>query len=179
MTDEKTPQPRDDQSDGQAPVPEGAPPEGTPTPDTPPSVAGEQEAPPPQDPTILGALTPQENAMLTTLRRQSQQLTLEVGKLELQKGQILERIRSNDEQSQSVLRQIGQRLGIPEDVSWTVGGDGNARALPPNFMQAMQGGMPGMGAPPPRPASQPPAAATVTQPSPDEGAGPEGDPEEK
>lgn len=129
-----------------------------------PPIAGEIQpsAPPqgetPQDPTLLGALTPQENAILSALRRRSTQLMLEVGKLEIQKDQIKDQIRANDDQSQNAMLQIGQRLGIPSEVSWTVGADGNARALPPQFMQAMNG----MAAPA---VPNPPAQATQTPPA--------------
>ncbi len=148
MTDEtKAPETKD----------ESAPPTEAPPVDTAPAVAGEPEAP--VDPTILGPLTPQENAALMNLRRRSQQLVGEIGKIEIQKSQFLDQFRASDEQSQSILVQIGQRLGIPSDVTWTVGGDGNARALPPQMLQQMQqGGMP------PQQAAPQPAAATASQP---------------
>lgn len=165
MTDEKTPQ---EAKDEQTSAPEQEQPsEETQTPDQedgPPEVAGEtppqqpQQPQQPQDPTLLGALTPQENAVLVTLRRQSSQIMMEIGKIELQKVELLDRVRANDEQSQSILLQIGQRLGIQDGVSWTVGGDGNARLVPPQLAQAMRGG--GM----PRMAAAPQAAATASQP---------------
>jgi len=143
---------------------EEAPAEETPADEAPP-VAGEPA--PPVDLTILGALTPQENAMLMNLRRQSQQLVGEIGKIEIQKSQYLDRFRATDEQSQSILMGIGQRLGIPDGTPWTVGGDGNARTLPPQMLQQMQG----MQQARPRPAataSQPPAPQGDGKPSKEE-----------
>lgn len=159
MTDEKTPQAPEDMQDEQTPVTEEtqAPEQEPQKEDGPPEVAGETQAAPLQDPTLLGALTPQENAVLNTLRRRSSQFMSEIGKLEIQKLQLVDQIRANDEQSQSILMQIGRRLGIQDGVSWTVGGDGNARVVPPQLVQAMRGGMPGMAQ---VPAQQPPAKAS-------------------
>lgn len=177
MTDEKTTP--EDTKDEATTAPEAETTPDTKTDEAPP-VAGEPPAAPapPPDPNILGALTPQEIAVLGNLQRRSQQLTLELGKLDIQKSQIRSQVKATDDQSQAILMQIGQRLGIPEAAPWSVGGDGNARALPPQFLQGMQGGapggMPGM-APPPR---QPQPAATASQPDSDEKPPKEGSKEE-
>jgi len=133
-------------------------------PDEAPPVAGEPEAAPqPVDPTVLGALTPQEVAVLGNLQRRTQQLTLELGNLELQKDEMKDQIRAAKEQSHGILAQVGQRLAIPNEVSWAVGGDGLARMIPQQFLQAMQQGRMPQGR---MPQPQQPPAATVSQPSP-------------
>tara|TARA_Y100000389_G_scaffold186728_1_gene207405 strand:+ start:830 stop:1009 length:180 start_codon:yes stop_codon:yes gene_type:complete len=51
-------------------------------------------------------------------------LTSEIGRLEIRKGAILNEITSLNEKGTALLRQEGDRLGIPAGAEWTVTPEG-------------------------------------------------------
>lgn len=93
--------------------------------ETPPDIAGD----PPQDPDIVGALTPEEMAMLMGLRQKGSQVTMEIGNLELRKARLLGTMSDIEVQGQNMLNTVAVRLGLAEGQPWQVLPDGRARIL--------------------------------------------------
>lgn len=96
---------------------------------TPPPVAGE----PPQDPDLLGTLSPEEIGNLTALRQRTGQLTMELGNIEIRKARIVSSLFQMEEQAQGILQNVGKRLNVPEGTQYQVLPDGSVRkvGLPP------------------------------------------------
>lgn len=95
--------------------------------DMPPEVTGEQPA---KDPSVVGTLTQQEVQVLSALRQQGNQVTLEIGNLEVRKARLLGNLSNLEAQAQSLLNEAGKRLGVPEGQPWHVTPDGTVRLVP-------------------------------------------------
>jgi len=92
---------------------------------TPPEVAGET----PQDPDVVGSLTPEEISFLQGLRQKTNQVTLEIGHMELQKAHYLGLVAEMEQQGQQLLDTVAKRLGITDGQRWQVLPDGRAKLL--------------------------------------------------
>lgn len=92
----------------------------------PPEVAGET----PQDPNIVGSLTPQEMAMLQRTRAQNNQLVNEIGNIEVRKARLLGTLSEMEERVNQIIQEAGKRLGLKDGVQFQVLPDGRVRAVP-------------------------------------------------
>lgn len=90
-----------------------------------PEVAGEI----PEDPSVVGSLDPQEMATLADLRQQGNQITMEIGSMEIRKARLLGNLSQLEEHAQHVLNGAGDRCGISKDTSWQVTPDGKIHVL--------------------------------------------------
>jgi len=96
------------------------------TPESIPEVAGE----PPVDPTLLGKMEPQEQAQLGFLRQRTEQITMEIGQLEVRKARMLGALDATEQQAQQVLAGVAKRLGIAEGTPCRIAPDGTIRTTP-------------------------------------------------
>ena len=88
-----------------------------------PEVAGE----PPVDPSILGKMEAQEQGQLGFLRQRADQLTLEIGQLEVRKARLLGALDETEQRAQQVLTGVAKRLGIAEGTPCRIHPDGTIR----------------------------------------------------
>lgn len=77
--------------------------------------------------------TPDQNTMtiapeiigaVNQLRQRAEMLTAEIGRIEIRKGAILNEITNLNEKATALLRQEGDRLGIPAGAEWMVSPEG-------------------------------------------------------
>jgi len=77
--------------------------------------------------------TPDQNTMtiaqeiigaVNQLRQRAEMLTAEIGRIEVRKGAILNEITNLNEKATVLLRQEGERLGIPSGAEWMVSPEG-------------------------------------------------------
>jgi hypothetical protein len=108
-------------------------------PGTPEPVAATPPAPPvagdpPQDPDIIGSLTPAEMGALTSIRQRSAQITNEIGQGVIRQARMLAMCSEMEEQAQGVIQGVGKRLNVPEGQQFQILPDGRLRSLkfPPN-----------------------------------------------
>lgn len=92
----------------------------------PPEVNGEL----PTDPNVVGTLTPHEVQALNGLRQKGNQVTLEIGNLEIRKARLLGSMSSLEEQAQTILNAAGKRYGIADGQPWHVNPDGTIILVP-------------------------------------------------
>jgi hypothetical protein len=100
---------------------------------TPPEVNGESSEAPAtyeKDPTVVGSLTEMESNAIGMLRRQGQQMQMEIGGIEIHKARLVGNILDLEAQAHRILTEAGKRLGIPEGQPWTVNPDGSIRMVP-------------------------------------------------
>jgi hypothetical protein len=83
-----------------------------------------------EDPMVLGYLTEQENNALGMLRRQGQQIQMQIGEMEVAKARLLGNMAELENHAQRVLNEAGKRLSVPEGQPWTVTADGIMRMVP-------------------------------------------------
>lgn len=93
--------------------------------DAPPEVAGE----PPVDPLVLGTIEPQEQSAIIALQKQHQNLVFQIGNAELRKFEMMVQIQATEDRLQNVYANIGKRLNIPSQKSWTLMADGKIREV--------------------------------------------------
>jgi len=67
-------------------------------------------------PEILGAVN--------QLRQRAELLVAEIGRMEVRKGAILSEITTLNEKASTLLRQEGERLGIPAGAEWQISPEG-------------------------------------------------------
>jgi len=101
----------------------------TPQTDAPETEAPETKAETPEDPSIIGRLTPEEQNAMMRIRAESQQLLSKVGEHELLKLRIMARVEELDEQGQKIIADITKRLGLPEGSPWHGMQDGSIRLV--------------------------------------------------
>lgn len=77
-----------------------------------------------EDSSQIGSLTPEEQAAMTTIRTESQQLLAKVGELEFRKQRILQRVEELDSNGQQIIQGITKRLGLEEGQTWFATTDG-------------------------------------------------------
>lgn len=92
-----------------------------------PEVAGET----PQDPDIVGTATPEEMALLTGLRQKGNQMSNEIGNLEIQKARLIGAVAQVEAQGNQVLQGISSRLGLTPEQQWQLLPDGRVRIVKP------------------------------------------------
>lgn len=92
----------------------------------PPEITGEQ----PGDPTILGSLKQDEIARINYLRQQATGYTIRLGQLDRQRWELNQQIDQFEEAANSVLKEVGRRLGVPTGTLFQVDDDGTVRSLP-------------------------------------------------
>ncbi len=96
---------------------------------TAPEIAGETS----QDQNIIGTMTPEESSALANIRQKLQNMTMEVGKLEVHKSRLLGSMAELEMQAQGVLDAMTTRLGFPaEPVPYQILPDGRVRLVPQN-----------------------------------------------
>jgi 3-oxoacyl-ACP reductase-like protein len=98
-------------------------------PPVPAEPAPAEPAAPPVDPDIVGSLEPNEMMMMNSLRQRAQQLTFELGNLELRKARTIAQIDGLEQQGQNVLNMVGKRLGLAEGQQWTLLQDGKVKLI--------------------------------------------------
>jgi hypothetical protein len=76
--------------------------------------------------TQVGEIAPEIFAGVQGMRQRSTELLVEMGRLELTKQNILSELRRLENQSQTLLRQEADRLGIAEGASWHLTPEGKA-----------------------------------------------------
>ena len=106
-------------------VPENTPQTAAPATPTPPPVVGE----PPQDPDVVGSLTPAEMGGLSGLRQRMSQITNEIGQAEVRKARMLAMLSEMEEQAQGLIQAVGKRLNIPEGQQFQILPDGRLRVI--------------------------------------------------
>jgi len=120
-----------------------------PTPEAPPAETAADAAPeaqaapdaPAEDPSIIGKISPEEQAAILQCRQQTQQLLAKIGEQEVLKLRLFARVEELDAQGQGYLDAITKRLNLPPGVNWVSTGDGNIRlAKQPPAGQNGQGG---------------------------------------
>jgi hypothetical protein len=111
------------------------------TPETAPETAPETTEEPKADPSVIGRLSPEEQAAMMKIRSESQQLLAKVGEHELLKLRIMQRIEELDEQGQGIINSISQRLGLEDGQQWVGLQDGTIRLVnKPDGAQNQGGG---------------------------------------
>ena len=69
-------------------------------------------------------LTPEILGAVNQLRQRAEMLTSEIGRIEIRKGAILNEITNLNEKATVLLRQEGERLGVPAGAEWMVTPEG-------------------------------------------------------
>lgn len=82
------------------------------------------------DPLIAGELLAEEGALLRSLRDQMNGYLLEIGQLEVAKARLLGAIQQTEQRANHSMKQIGQRLELPENSKWQITPDNKVRLLP-------------------------------------------------
>jgi hypothetical protein len=78
----------------------------------------------------VGAVAPEVLSGVQAMRQRSVELLNELGRMELTKANVINELRRLENQSQTLLRQEADRLGIPEGTPWQLTPDGKAMAPP-------------------------------------------------
>lgn len=69
---------------------------------------------------------------LIDLKNKAQELVHEIGQIEVRKSQRLTLLGNLEVEAQNVLKEAGQRLGIPDYVTWQTSPDGDIVLLDPS-----------------------------------------------
>lgn len=69
-------------------------------------------------------LTEEENNMLMAFRQRANQITAEIGALEVRKARLIGAVSNVEAQANQLLQEVAQRLGIPQGQSWQVTPEG-------------------------------------------------------
>lgn len=72
---------------------------------------------------LVGEIEPDEKAILDSLRKKAQQLSNQIGNLEVQKARLIAAVSDTESKANEVLMKAGKRLNIPEGAQWRVAGD--------------------------------------------------------
>jgi hypothetical protein len=83
-----------------------------------------------EDPSQIGSLTPEEQAAMTTIRTESQQLLAKAGELDFRKQRVLQRVEELDANGQQIIQSITKRLGLEEGQTWFATTDGTIKLTP-------------------------------------------------
>lgn len=90
------------------------------------------ETPTPEAPsdgmTEVGVVAKEVVAGVQGMQQRKTELMLELARMEMKKSNMIHELRRLENQSQALLRQEADRLGIPEGVPWQLTPDGKARA---------------------------------------------------
>ena len=78
---------------------------------------------------VYGELTEQAKMALGQIQNQQQQLTLQVGHIEVQKNGFMKNLDALQGQAKRILDSEASRLGIAPGTPWQVTPDGNARKM--------------------------------------------------
>lgn len=84
---------------------------------------------PPVDPDVAGQIEPAELAALNEMRKQGNNIIMQLGTTEVTKARLLGNLQGVEDRAQKVLDGIAARLGIPNNQPWQVGPDGQARLV--------------------------------------------------
>jgi hypothetical protein len=86
----------------------------------------------PQQPSLVevGTLAPEVMAGIQGMRQRTAELLQEMGRIELRKLNIAHEIQRLENQSQVLLRQEAEKLGIAEGTPWQLTPEGKALAPP-------------------------------------------------
>lgn len=66
------------------------------------------------------SLTEEENNMLNALRQRAQQISSEIGAIEIRKARLIGAVSSTEQQANDLLQSVAERLEIPQGQSWQV-----------------------------------------------------------
>lgn len=69
---------------------------------------------------ILGELAEDEKQRLADLRGQSDQIVFQIGLNRLNEQRLLAQLQQTERVAQSMLNQVGARLGIPDGTPWQI-----------------------------------------------------------
>lgn len=78
---------------------------------------------------IIGEVDPKILETVRRLQHQTQQVTFEIGNLEVRKAQLLGNLDNFNQQAQNLLRKEGARLEIPPNTKWYIDDQGRAVAV--------------------------------------------------
>lgn len=85
---------------------------------------------PPNNFVEVGEIAPEVLAGVQAMRQRTAELLQEVGRMEMAKANAIHEIRRLENQSQTLLRQEADKLGIAEGVPWQLTPEGKALAPP-------------------------------------------------
>lgn len=85
-----------------------------------------ENKPKPQPPIRVGDVPAEILTAVNGMRGRVQALTVELGRLELQKSQYIAEIRRLESSANGMLRSEAERLGIPEGTPWQLTPEGHA-----------------------------------------------------
>lgn len=78
----------------------------------------------PTGPQMLGEATPEELQCLTGLKQQADQIVHQIGVAEVQKMRLYGQLNQIERGTNQVVQGIGERLGLPQGMPWSVTADG-------------------------------------------------------
>lgn len=76
--------------------------------------------------TDMGEVSPQLRNMMERYQRESQNITLQIGNLEIRKAQLLGHLDALSNDLQRLINAEAARLGIPKGAQWQIDPDGHA-----------------------------------------------------
>ena len=82
----------------------------------------------PPSPLTFGQVPPEIVGAVAGMRERSNQLIMELGRMELRRSAIVDELQHMERQTRSMLREEAKRMGIPEGVNWQMTPDGTALA---------------------------------------------------
>lgn len=94
--------------------------------DTPPEVTSENVT----DPLVIGHLTEAENNALKILKRQTQQIQMKIGEIEINKARMLADVSDIEIQANRLLTDAKNRCEIEDGQPWSVDQNGVIRLIP-------------------------------------------------
>lgn len=74
----------------------------------------------------VGELTEQAKMALSTIQTNQNNITLQIGQLEIRKGQLMTEFNKLQEQARRILNSEALRMGIPDGTSWQITPEGKA-----------------------------------------------------
>ena len=78
---------------------------------------------------IYGELAPEILSGVSMMRARANELLLDMGRIELQKANIISEIERLNEEANRLLQSEAQRLGIPTDTPWRMTPEGKAMVM--------------------------------------------------
>jgi len=81
-------------------------------------------------PGYVGDLDPKARGQFMMLQQQSNQITGQIGQMEVKKAQLLRNMDQLQAEAQKIIDAEADRLGIPQGVPWQITPDGKAIRMP-------------------------------------------------
>ena len=80
--------------------------------------------------TVFGNIDSDVNQNILKMREQSSLIVNEIGRMEIRKAQLIRQLNQMEAQTQALLKNEAQALGIPDGTPWQLTPDGVALGLP-------------------------------------------------